>query len=486
MASLAVNSKCDGPFRIPRSAVTCRAFMSPCSYQDSLQAWAKLIKKLRIHSKGFSNSPSPKKRRKLSRIQEAKVPPMKFQTKRNLRKRKKQGNKDASSVTSNLESEESFSSSGRKRRRKNSDQINVLLKHFEKNPKWDRRTIENAAKESGLSISQAYKWGWDRKNKAGDLEGFHKPSKDEFGGYSKHDFTDQDDSIAQLIGKNLDKEVEKLLFEHNHHHPVQKVKSVTQPKTPQKKRTRKLMNKKREEDISNNTKHDTEVQTPDLWEPKEEDFVTPVKGKKHSEIGHVQVAHNLFPADTENIRDSKVETERKLDFSENSLCQRSFSDISSRRLQCRENLDLQKENILGSQADLIGRPTKKQIASFQHPVLLKEIENRKPFGNLSKNFSRTPEQVTPPEESLLGVNLEEMNCRNSINMSLLEFDFVSDPPSQEMKPSCIPFNIEEDMKIGEEKSQEMLSKERYTSFPDLPSSDSELANKLGLGAGFNI
>lgn len=209
---------------------------------------------------------------------------MKFQTKRNLRKRKKPGIKDATSVTSNLESEESFSSSGRKRRRKNSDQIKVLLKHFEKNPKWDRQTIENAANESGLSISQAYKWGWDRKNKADDLEGFHKPSKDEFGGYSKHDFTDQDDSISQLIGKNLDKEVEKLLFEHDHHQSVQKVKPTPQPKTPQKKRTRKLMNKKREEDISSK-KRDTEVQTPDLWEPKEEDFVTPVKAKKHSEIG---------------------------------------------------------------------------------------------------------------------------------------------------------------------------------------------------------
>lgn len=71
-------------------------------------------------------------------------------------------------------------------------------------------------------------------------------------------------------------------------------------------------------------------------------------------------------------------------------------------------------------------------------------------------------------------------------MSLLEFDFVSDPPSQEMKPSCIPFNLEEDMKIEEEKSQEMLSKERYPSFPDLPSSDSELANKLDLGVDFNL
>jgi hypothetical protein len=41
-----------------------------------------------------------------------------------------------------------------------------LLKHFlEQDPSWSKKTVITAANILGLSVYQAYKWGYDRKNK---------------------------------------------------------------------------------------------------------------------------------------------------------------------------------------------------------------------------------------------------------------------------------------------------------------------------------
>ncbi|CAI2359736.1 unnamed protein product [Moneuplotes crassus] len=397
-----------------------------------------------------------------------------------------------------------FLSLENKRKRKNSAQINVLLEHFSNNPEWSRPAIQNAANEAGLSYSQAYKWGWDRKNKSDLSENFNKPSKDEFGGYSKHYFTNQGDPIAQVIGKNLDVEVEKLF---NNQTPSRgEEKSVMMEKTPKNKKERKLTEKVRGEytesprilpsklcqpislyqDCAAVVRRETQMQTPNLLEPQEEDLVTLTKPIRDSECGTVQVTNNLFLDTSANFRDSKIISERKLDSSEHSFKKKSSSDVNSSRIKCSEDLELNKENPPRSQVDMIESP-KKEISSFQHPVMLKEIEIMKPFCNLRKNLSRTPEQITPPEESLLGPDYEEINCRHTINLTLIEFEIVSEPPSHHLKAICRPFQLEErGGRIEEEKNQEVLSKERYPSFPDLLSNDSEIEKKLDLGEGFDI
>ena len=102
-----------------------------------------------------------------------------------------------------------------KRKRKNSDQINILIDIFNKHPRWDKSTVDRASRLSGLSRSQVYKWGWDRKKKDPQSNlGIYKPTKDEFGGYSKHEFVQNDHkSIANLLQIDLNQEVQKLLVD---------------------------------------------------------------------------------------------------------------------------------------------------------------------------------------------------------------------------------------------------------------------------------
>lgn len=102
---------------------------------------------------------------------------------------------------------------GNKRKRKNSDQIQILFNIFKKHPRWDRDTVDRATRLSGLSRAQVYKWGWDqKKNKNSHDFDFDKPTKDEFGGYSKHDFVEnRNGGIAQLLNIDLNQEVMKLI-----------------------------------------------------------------------------------------------------------------------------------------------------------------------------------------------------------------------------------------------------------------------------------
>jgi hypothetical protein len=54
---------------------------------------------------------------------------------------------------------------GRKRFRKNDDQVKVLIQEFDKNPFWTKKLVLELSKQTGLSESQVYKWNWDYRKK---------------------------------------------------------------------------------------------------------------------------------------------------------------------------------------------------------------------------------------------------------------------------------------------------------------------------------
>lgn len=258
--------------------------------------------------------------------------------------------KDSSSISSNIESDKSFSMSGKKRKRKNSDQISILLKHFNKNPKWDKETVENASKESGLSRSQAYKWGWDRRKKVVGGEGFDGPSKDEFGGYSKHDFTYTLTPITNILGIDLNQEILKLDLspEPQGLQLAAKKKWINSPQivefSPIKKRVKKMREKEFEnssvgqEIIHNDFKSakmvkNAQVQTPKESKYREEDYLTPVKAGKllnlEEEEDSPRIRQSLFSKNSENLQNSSLKTERNKVSSENSFQKKSRSEVKS-------------------------------------------------------------------------------------------------------------------------------------------------------------
>ena len=49
----------------------------------------------------------------------------------------------------------------RKRKRKSTDQIKILMREFDRNPNWSKETLLEVSKKTGLSEAQVYKWGWD-------------------------------------------------------------------------------------------------------------------------------------------------------------------------------------------------------------------------------------------------------------------------------------------------------------------------------------
>ena len=49
----------------------------------------------------------------------------------------------------------------RKRKRKSSDQIKILMREFDRNPNWSKETLLEVSRKTGLSEAQVYKWGWD-------------------------------------------------------------------------------------------------------------------------------------------------------------------------------------------------------------------------------------------------------------------------------------------------------------------------------------
>jgi formylmethanofuran dehydrogenase subunit B len=52
-----------------------------------------------------------------------------------------------------------------RRKRKNNDQVNILIEEYNRNSTWTKDQVVYLAKKSGLSEAQVYKWGWDYKKK---------------------------------------------------------------------------------------------------------------------------------------------------------------------------------------------------------------------------------------------------------------------------------------------------------------------------------
>lgn len=52
-----------------------------------------------------------------------------------------------------------------RRKRKNNDQVNILVEEYNKNSTWTKDQVIYLARKSGLSEAQVYKWGWDYKKK---------------------------------------------------------------------------------------------------------------------------------------------------------------------------------------------------------------------------------------------------------------------------------------------------------------------------------
>lgn len=286
---------------------------------------------------------------------------------RKLRKRVRPIVKDTSSVTSKLASDESYSLSGKKRKRKNSDQIEILFKHFQQNPRWDKYTVDKASKESGLARAQVYKWGWDRKKNTPNDESFQRPSKDEFGGYSKHDFIEDNDPIADLLNIDLNKQIKELdlspVTENKEHYKASNFQRLS--KTPilvdLKKRNRKLKEKEVELNVSpTNSKSilknvkksmkDAECQTPNAKLLTNEDFETPIKAVRRLNMDDTndftKIKHTLFYEINEKENDSGEKSERKFTpSSENSFIKKSKSAIHTSDMKCSEVLTGKKASV---------------------------------------------------------------------------------------------------------------------------------------------
>lgn len=54
-----------------------------------------------------------------------------------------------------------------RRLRKNSEEIGVLLQHFNRNPIWDYPTKIAIAEQLGMTFGQISKWNWDHRKKLG-------------------------------------------------------------------------------------------------------------------------------------------------------------------------------------------------------------------------------------------------------------------------------------------------------------------------------
>ena len=53
----------------------------------------------------------------------------------------------------------------KKRKRKSSDQLNLLFEVFKTSFEWDKETMAQLSKQTGLTEAQIYKWSWDQKKK---------------------------------------------------------------------------------------------------------------------------------------------------------------------------------------------------------------------------------------------------------------------------------------------------------------------------------
>ena len=55
----------------------------------------------------------------------------------------------------------------------NEQQLNILMKHFENNPKWTKQHTKVIAKELGLNRYKVYKWNWEQRKKLKESQPFY-------------------------------------------------------------------------------------------------------------------------------------------------------------------------------------------------------------------------------------------------------------------------------------------------------------------------
>lgn len=229
--------------------------------------------------------------------------------------------------------------------------------------------MERAAKASGLSKSQVYKWGWDRKKKANpNEEGFVKPAKDEFGGYSKHDFAENDADIADLLDIDLNKEIQKLDL---YATPSKKKSGGSEmqddyPSEPKYTAQKKRKVKRREKEVKLSPikeesayhqkartphKPNIDIVTPEIKRFKLDNFVTPVKlcePLKFDENRPIEkVKQNLFsstPSNEDKSFNSKSD-KKVVSSSENSMKKKSKSVYHTSDMKCSEVLTPKRLNI---------------------------------------------------------------------------------------------------------------------------------------------
>jgi hypothetical protein len=427
--------------------------------------------------------------------------------------------KDASSVSSKLASDESYSACGKKRKRKNSDQVNILIKYFKKNPRWDRYTVEKASKESGLSRAQVYKWGWDRKKKDLPEEGFMKPSKDEFGGYSKHDFVEANDPIADLLDIDLNEQIKQLELDSFPSETPKKGRkgqlgtpsdsNLVESKRRNLKRERKMKEEVKSspekplntQPVSQKLVKDAEVQTPLAKRLTEEDFMTPVKSSRLLQMNPkteaVKAKHNLFADSSEKENDSGARSGSKLiPSSENSFLKNSKSKLNTSDMKCSEELQNRNsgsdenlpvgENKAGfSEKELKNmlyhsRAVEKvnsHILSEKPTPILDENLVRKPFTPLQKLIFYTPEPVIPEEDCLLESDFDPIGA---YSVKPLDLDLDFDKHSFEADNlGCIPFDMDKSIEpMEQEESSHEPAKSRFPSFPGLDSEGLDLEDKL--------
>jgi hypothetical protein len=73
---------------------------------------------------------------------------------------------DKGSAASKLDSAKSVEDRViRKRKRKSMEQLKLLAEEYKRNPSWNKGTMSEVARRTGLSEAQVYKWGWDQKKK---------------------------------------------------------------------------------------------------------------------------------------------------------------------------------------------------------------------------------------------------------------------------------------------------------------------------------
>jgi Homeodomain len=65
----------------------------------------------------------------------------------------------------------------KKRLRKRSEQVKILIEEFNQSPYWSKILVVQLAAKTGLTESQVYKWNWDYRKKLRKNENFPYDSK---------------------------------------------------------------------------------------------------------------------------------------------------------------------------------------------------------------------------------------------------------------------------------------------------------------------